>query len=325
MPNPVQPPTLGRPTPPQGLWRRTPPAIFPPVMGLFGLGLAWRRGAEVIGLPAGIGEAILGGTTLLFLFCLVAWAAKPLRRPAVIREELAILPGRAGVTAASLCVTLMAAAVVPYAPGLAFALAVAGLAVHLALVALMLRSFAASPPEGRVVTPVWHLLFVGFILGPLAWVPLGAVAMAQGVLVVTVPAALAIWAVSLVQLVRRIPPAPLRPLLAIHLAPASLFATVLALLDMPRAAAAMAVLALAILLALLVAGRWLTEAGFSALWGAFTFPLAACAAAVLAQGWAVVGVVLLVAATAAVMPIAFRVLREWARGGLAARTNAATA
>ena len=86
------------PTPP-GLWRRVPPAIFPSIMGLFGLGLAWRRGVAAFGLPAGIAETILGAVTLLFLFALVAYSAKFLRRPAVLVEELRILPGRAGVAA----------------------------------------------------------------------------------------------------------------------------------------------------------------------------------------------------------------------------------
>ena len=30
-------------------FQRMPPAVFPAIMGLFGLGLALRRGAEVIG------------------------------------------------------------------------------------------------------------------------------------------------------------------------------------------------------------------------------------------------------------------------------------
>jgi tellurite resistance protein len=42
--------------------------------------------------------------------------------------------------------------------------------------------------------------------------------------------ALAIWALSCGSCARAVPPAPLRPLLAIHLAPAALFATVAGLL-----------------------------------------------------------------------------------------------
>jgi tellurite resistance protein len=128
-----------------------------------------------------------------------------------------------------------------------------------------------------------------------------------------------------VQAVRRIPPAPLRPLLAIHVAPAALFATVSADLGMPALANAWALLALALAALILAAGRWICAAGPSPLWGAFTFPSAALASALLAQGWTVAGGLALVAATLLVLPIAVHVLRLWARGKLAPATNAATA
>ena len=315
-------------TPPTGLWRRTPPAIFPPILGLFGLGLAWRRGAEVAGLPAGVGEAILGAVTLLYLFCLAAWLAKPLRRPAVAGEELRTLPGRAGVAAMTMSAMLLAAALVPYAPGPAAALAALATAAHIALALAVLRLILSGAEEARTVTPVWHLVFVGFILGPQAWVPLGQEGIARLILTVTVPVAAGIWAVSLWQLATRIPPAPLRPLLAIHLAPASLFALAAGLLGLPALGLAFTALAAAIFVALLAAGRWITVAGFSPMWGAFTFPLAAFASALIVNVGGtgpgrVAAVTVLVAATLAIPPIAWRVLQAWARGGLAARTNAA--
>lgn len=308
-----------------GLFRATPPAVFPPVLGLFGLGLAWRRGAEAAGLPGGIAEALLGGVTLLYLFCVVAYLAKAARRPGVVAEDLRILPGRAGIAAANLSGMLLAAVLVPYAPQLALAVLAVSAAAHAALGAAVLRMFLTGPVEARVITPVWHLTFVGYILAPLSLVPLGHAGLAQAIFYAALPVAAALWAAGLRQLAARVPPAPLRPLLAIHLAPASLFATVAALLGMPGAATVFAGLAAAILLALLAAGRWITQAGFSALWGAFTFPLAACAGAWLAAGWAAAGLVLLAAASGVVLAIAVKVMQAWANGGLAARTNAARA
>ena len=44
---------------------------------------------------------------------------------------------------------------------------------------------------------------------------------ASALLWATLPIAALIWGISLAQLIGRIPPAPLRPLLAIHLAPVS--------------------------------------------------------------------------------------------------------
>lgn len=311
-------------------WRQTPPAIFPPIFGLFGLVLAWRAAAEVLAVPAGISDLLLGAVTLLFLAAAATWLAKPLARPAVLAEDLRVLPGQAGVAALVLSIVLLAAGLVPFAPGLARALLILAVPAQVALGLWVLVRFATGPQEARVITPVWHLVFVGYILGPLAAVPLGHVAISGVVLAATLPLACAIWGVSLWQIARRVPPAPLRPLLAMHLAPASVCATVAMLLGMPMLALVLLAVAALIFLALLVFARWIVAGGFSPLWGAFTFPLAAFASALLrvsdGQGWlAVAAAVVLAAATLAVPAIAVRILRGWFDGSLAGRTNAARA
>lgn len=322
------PPPLAAKSP--GLWRSTPPAIFPPIMGLFGLGLGWRVLADQPGLGAfqPVGEAILGATLLLAAFGLVAWLSKPLRRPAVVLDELRVLPGRAGLAAMVLCLLLGAAALVPYAPALALGLAWTGIALLALVGALIARTLLSGPEDQRTVTPVFHLTYVGYILAPLTFARLGLTGISTAILALTMLVAAAIWAVSLWQLARRTPPAPLRPLLAIHLAPASLFATVAALTGHAVFAAVLAVLALAILAMLVASLRWLLAAGFTPLWGALTFPLAASAtASLLALGapglW--LGAALLLVASAFNPWVAIGVLKSWAKGELAARTNAATA
>ena len=79
-----------------------------------------------------------------------------------------------------------------------------------------------------------------------------------------------------------------------------------------------------ILIALVGAARWVLAAGFSPFWGAFTFPLAAFASAVLplSEG---AGLILLGAAAAVVPVIAWRVLALWPGNRLAGKTNAAEA
>lgn len=322
------PPPLEIPKP--GFGRRTPPALFPPVMGLFGVGLGWRAAAGAFGVSPAIGELILGATSILFLFTLAAYLAKPLRRASALPEDLRVLPGRAGLSAASLCLMLFAAVLAPYASGLATAVAVTAFAVHLMLVGAILLIILRGPEEGRVVTPVFHLSFVGFIIGGVAANALGHAEIARWLLwSMLLPAGL-IWGFSARQLLTRIPPAPLRPLLAIHLAPASLFTIVAAGAGMDNAAYAFGALAVAIFVALLGSARWLTAGGFSPLWGAFTFPLAALGTALvnLSQGSGAIGViggVILIAATLAVPAIALRIFRLWPGGKLAAKTNAATA
>jgi tellurite resistance protein len=191
----------------------------------------------------------------------------------------------------------------------------------------MVVVLARGPAELRGVTPVWHLSFVGFIVGGVAALGLGRIDLAQGLLLATMPVAALIWGLSLAQLIGRIPPAPLRPLLAIHLAPAALFVVVAQGVGQPLLALTFAGVGAVILLALLVFARWITASGFSPLWGAFTFPLSAAASAALAMGgaWQWAGMILLAVSLGAVPLIAWQVLKLWPGNRLALKTNAAEA
>ncbi len=316
------PPPLRVPAP--GLSRRTPPAIFPPIFGLFGLGLGWRAA----GSP--IGDGILGAVTLLFMFALVAYLAKVFRRPSVVVEDMRVLPGRAGLAAASLSLMLMAASLAPVAPALATLIAGLAFMLHVAVVGLLIFVLRAAPAEARVVTPVFHLSFVGFIIGGVAANALGYHELAKWLLWAMLLPAGIIWGISARQLAQRIPPAPMRPLLAIHLAPACLFTIVAQGAGLEIAAYAFCALSAAIAAALIVSVRWLTESGFTPFWGAFTFPIAAFATALLSvsQGQGVMGglgLVILGIATPAIGYIAYRILKLWPGGMLAAKTNASEA
>jgi tellurite resistance protein len=309
-------------------FQRMPPAVFPAIMGLFGLGLALRRGADAIGFPVALAEIVLGAVSLLWAFATLGYLVKMSQRPGVILQDLAILPGRAGLAAMSLGVFLLAATLLPYAPGVAGLVMFAGLGLHGILAALIIIALARGPAEGRHVTPVWHLHFVGFIIAGLVAAPLGYATLGAVILWGSAIVAAAIWGISAWQLVKRIPPAPLRPLLAIHLAPASLCGTVAYLLGMHSVAMGFALLGAIVLAGLIVSAHWITAAGFSALWGAFTFPLAAYTSLLLLLGgpvWVWPGLACLIAAIGIVPWIAFKVIQAWTKGTLAAKTNAATA
>ncbi|MDH3265069.1 MAG: tellurium resistance protein [Paracoccaceae bacterium] len=323
-PLPNLPPIPPRP----GRFRQVPPAIFTPVFGFLGLGLAWRSAAIAFGLPEGLGEALLGAGVLLFAFAAFCYLAKLSLRPGVVMEDLRVLPGRGGLTAGSLSLFLAAAALVPYMPGLARGLMFGGLFLHAVLAVLYARALLAAPPEARAVTPVWQISFVGFIVAALPAVPLGHERLAAGLLYATIPVAGLVWAISLLDLARRQIGPPLRPLLAIHAAPAALFATVAASLGQEAVAAVFILLLLALLALLLGLARWITAAGFTPFWGAFTFPAAAAASACLAQGFEplrMLGGGLLVGATLMITPILFRVMKLWAAGSLGPKSNVAIA
>ncbi len=320
---PKSPPPF--PVPRPARFARTPPAVFPVILGLLGLGLAVKRGLVALGLDTGIADAALGAFTALWAFAVFAYVAKMLRRVSVVMDDLRVLPGRTGLAALSMGGMLVAAELAAFSLPAAKAVLIGSLTLHLVQAVLLTVVLRKLPPEGRMVTPGTHLNFVGFIVGGLAAVPLGWTPLALALLVLTIPVALVIWAISAVQLIRRIPPAPLRPMLAIHLAPASLFASVAALAGQGALAQAFAALAVILLLVLIFSARWITAAGFSAMWGSFTFPLTACASALILTGWTVAGVVVLVAALGVVPVIAWKILVLWGSGQLAVRTNAVEA
>lgn len=320
---PKAPPPFPAPRPAR--FARTPPSVFPVILGLLGLGLALKRALVALGLDVGVADAVLGAFTALWFFAFFSYAAKMLRRVSVVMDDLRVLPGRTGLAALSMGGMLVAAELAAFSVPIAKVILVGSLALHLVQAALLVIVLRGLPPEGRMVTPGTHLNFVGFIVGGLAAVPLGWNGLALALLVLTIPVALGVWAISAGQLLRRIPPAPLRPMLAIHLAPASLFASVAALAGQGMLAQGFAALACILLVALVISARWITEAGFSAMWGSFTFPLTACASALILTGWTMAGILVLVAALGIVPVIAWKILVLWGSGQLAARTNAAEA
>jgi len=329
--------TAPRITPPKfeprpRLFRRTPPAIFPPILGLFGLGIAWRRGIDAFGIPPALVEGYLGAVSLLFLFAVVAYGAKVIVRPGVLSEDFRVLPGRAGLATLTMGLMIFAAVLVPYAPRPAEWLLAGGVTLHVLVALSAIRVFIAGPEEARQVTPVMHLTFVGFIVAPIAAMPLGMEALTTSILWYCLAAALVVWAAGLKPLLTGAAPAPLRPLQAIHLAPAALVGTAAHLAGISALGNALALWAVLLFVLLVFRARWLTAAGFSGFWSAFTFPLAALAGVLFLSAESlpseivrtVAGLVLILA-TLVIPPIAFKVMQLWSRGTLAQKTNAATA
>ncbi|MBA4490210.1 tellurium resistance protein [Paracoccus sp. S1E-3] len=317
---------------PRGLWRRVPPAIFAPILGLLTLALAWRAAVAQFALPAGLSGMLDGAAVALFLFAATAYAVKLCWRPAVLADDLAVLPGRMGTAAGVLGVYALAGVLGAYLPHLARGVLAAGLVLHLLLLVTALRVLARGAGDARRLGPVWHLQWAGALVAARAALPLDWPRLAEMLFWGGLLAAAVIWAISLRQLREGRWPAPLRPLLALHLAPLALIGSVLVLTGHPVAGGVAAVMVGLMLLAGVLAWRWLTVAGFSALWGAFAFPIAASAdlfwtlyAAIPSEGLRILSGMLLVSATLTVIPLTFLILRDWARGRLAVRTNAAVA
>ena len=84
------------------LFARTPPAIFPPILGLLGLVLALRLAVARLGGDPGPADLVAGVAVALWGFATFAYLGKLARRPAVVLEDLRVLPGRSGLAAMTL-------------------------------------------------------------------------------------------------------------------------------------------------------------------------------------------------------------------------------
>lgn len=309
------------------LFARTPPAVFPSILGLLGLVVALRQALARLSLDLGPADLAAGLAVALWLFATVAYLVKVVRRPGVVVKDLRVLPGRSGLAAMGMGGMVAATLLSLYTPPLAEALMLAALVLHVVLAVLLVRLLLSLPPDARAVNPTLHLSLVGFIVAAPTAVNLGWTGLAEFLFWAVLPVALAIWGLSVRQFAKAVPPAPLRPLLAIHLAPAALLALVAELLGKPGLASLFLGVGTVYGLVLLAGGRWVTESGPSALWGAFTFPLAAMASAMLVAGgaWFWPGLALVAVGLAVIPAIAWWVLKRWPGGKLAAVTNAAEA
>ncbi len=309
------------------LFARTPPAIFPPILGLLGLAGAVRLALGRMGWDQGLADLLAGVAVALWLFATVAYLAKVARRPGVVAEDLRVLPGRSGLAAMSMGGMVTAGLVSAYSTPVSAVLLLASLAGQAVLAGVLVRLLMGLSPEARLVNPTLHLSVVGFIVAAPAALALGWGWLAAALFWAMLPVAVVIWGLSLRQFARSVPPAPLRPLLAIHLAPAALLSSVATLLAWPEFGVGFAALGLAYAVLLLAAGRWVTQAGVTPMWGAFIFPLAALSTALLLAGgiWFWPGLAFAAVGLGVNPAILWWVLKRWPGGKLAAVTNASEA
>lgn len=316
------------PTPtPKGFARRTPPAVFPPILGLLGLAVAWRRAAGPIEAAAPLADLIAGGSIFVFAVILVAYGAKITRRISVLADDMTVLPGRLGLSALCGSLYLTATLTGAWHPSVAVAIFYLGLAIHVLIIGLILRQLLTAPPEARRYSPAGQLYFTSPIVGALAAASLGLHPLAQLLFYLFAATGLMIGVWGGLDLARRPMPAPLRPLLALHLAAVSVSGSTAKILGHDQIAFGAAILAALVLALLLPALRATVQSGFSALWAAVTFPSAATASLwlLVGAGWTVPGLLLLAAATGINLAIAYRIGQLWLGGQLAVKTNAAIA
>ena len=313
------------------LYRQTPPAIFPVTLGFLGLGNAWMGAAPVFGMPSEIGQVLSGLAVLFYIFFALSYVAKFALRPATLSEDLTAAPNRAGV--AALTITLMLVSLVLSVMEMPVSLIWwLSVILYLIVVALVTRKLLSDPPEARQFTPFQYLSFVALIVAAIPGIRYGYTTICLVFALVSLLAYVVISVGWLSKLARVRPPQPLRPSIAMVLAPTSLFSIVFWMLGYGLAATIFYWLAFIIFIALLAASPWMTKGGWTPMWGAFTFPIAAFGNAQVAaytNGMGSVAVIGLFAALAIGTPlilyIVYKHTMAWTRGDLSKKTGAAVA
>lgn len=289
-----------------------PVALLAVPLGLGGLGLAWRR-AEIWA----VSEPLMLLTALAWAVILGLHALRAARHPDAALADWRH-PMRCGfVGAASIGMMLVAAALTPYASGLARAWLLLAITLHLAIgIALLARVLRGQGSAAMLVPPLLIPL-VGNVLAPLFCAPLGLEKLGWMLFGLGMLLWLALQPLLLGRLFEAELPAPLRPSLAILVAPSAVGALSIEALGGPMPAfLALYGLAAFTFALILVVLRPMLGAGFTLGYWAFTFPLAAFTAASLniAPGW--VGLGLLGFATLVIGGIAAATLRLAIHGAL---------
>ncbi|MDF1482573.1 SLAC1 anion channel family protein [Extensimonas sp. H3M7-6] len=303
-------------------------ALFTTVMGVAGLALAWAKASALAGAPALPGLCLRGVATALYVFLFVLYALKALRYPAQVAAERAHPVQVNFFPAISTGMVLLSIAWLPTLPGLAHVLWSVGAAAHLVLTLLAVGSWIFHPHYSiQHASPAWFIPAVGNILMPIVgmqWAP-------PDISWFFFSIGLVFWLVLMTIVFYRLffhepLPPPMRPTLAILLAPPSAgFVAYMALTgQVDGLARVLYSMALFVFLLLASHVRQFARLPFStAAWG-YSFPLAAFTMASLemahrsASAWyAVLAWALLALLSVVVSWLAWLTLRAAVRGQFA--------
>jgi tellurite resistance protein len=175
--------------------RPIPLASFGSVMGIEGLGLAWRVAAHAGGAPAFIGESLLACGAALFVILAGLWLRGSLSHPQELRVETHVAITASYLGAIVISTSLLAAAAVPYSRPTAYVLwglaAAGGAGLLIALLGRWIefgvKDFELTPaifiPAVGNATTVYaavalgqkEIAWVSFSFALLCWLTLGPI------------------------------------------------------------------------------------------------------------------------------------------------------
>lgn len=304
--------------------RRAPAPLAPVCLGLMGLGLAWRKAGEIYGAPGIVGEAIIAFAVALSAVVAVKYVSMIRIRPAALMLDLRKPAGRGAVPAGSETLIVGAAALLPYSYPAALAAWLIGVALHLTLAYQLLGLLRGAVtmdarPSGFLLVP-----FVGPIVAPIAGAEMDLIAPSKLLFWVGLGAYLVLFPL----IIRRFVTEPIdhvfRPSVFMLLAPPAIgIVAYEQVYPGGPLSPWLYAFTVVLLIALARQWRWLTEGGFSATWGAFTFPFTAFAAASMTMAgrhhdalFPVFGIIALMITSVLTPWIAAKVLARWKNGTL---------
>ncbi|NPD15620.1 hypothetical protein HOY34_10445 [Xinfangfangia sp. D13-10-4-6] len=308
------------------LFARTPPVIFTALVGVMAIQLVARQLLVQADLPLAAADAAAGILLALWLFCIFALIVRIGRRATVIADDLRVLASRNGLFSATISGMIAGQMIAPYAPRASLVLVVLAMVAHLimALVffTLVWRNRRGTAPHSWAwPDPGMQLIYAGPLVAVPTLIGLGWTGLAAALSVIClVPASLCLLA-GAIGLLRQQNPAPLRPMLLLHLAPVALASIVALSFGYEMAAAILGLVALLLLFGMVAAVSWLTRAGFTPIWGSVIWPVALVAEALAKGGALGTSAAVLIPISAFALVVCWRIFRLWPKGKLADMTN----
>ncbi len=320
-----------------------PVPLFAVVMGVAGLGLAWRKGHEALALPMEIGEAVLALGGLFFVVIFTLYLSKALRHPQEFKTEFNHPIRSNFVAAISISILLLSTGLAPYAVDgallpwnlgplpmareIAVGLWAVGATAQLLITLRLIGRWMFHEQQINHSNPAWFIPIVGNILVPLAGVRLGFPEISWFFLSIALVFWVLLFTIVFYRIVFHLQLAPkLVPTLFIFIPPPAIgMLSYLNLTggDLDAFARVLANFTLFLVILLLSLGHRFVKVPFAVSWWAFTFPLDAAAVAILVyaqktgsemMNW--IGAGLLGIATVVVVVVLFRTFAALARGQL---------
>jgi tellurite resistance protein len=255
-----------------------PVPLFAAVMGVGGLGLAWRKGHQTLGWPVVIGEVILIGAAFAFGLIAMIYLCKLARFPREVRNEF-LHPIRVNFfPTISVSLLVLAGAALPYHQQISEGLWIGGTVMQLLFAIVIINRWLTRPVRIEHTSPAWFIPVVGNNVVPLIGVKLGYVEVSWFFFSIGLLFWLVLFGIVLTRIIYHEQlPAKALPTLFILLAPPSVgVAAYLQLNGGVFDGVAHILFGFALFVTMLLAsmGRLFLSLPFGLSWWAFTFPSA---------------------------------------------------